>query len=139
MLRAVLDTNVLYAAFRSQRGWSHSVFVALRQGRWTAVLSNHLVHEYEEILKAKAPELGLSLADVDVLLDAICARGEEWQLAAGWVPILLDPDDEPLVQLAYDSSARRIITHNLRHLAPARALGVEVLPPRVFAATLPVP
>jgi len=49
---------------------------------------------------------------------------------------LADPDDEPLVQLAYDSGARRIITHNERDLAPARALGVEVLPPRAFSAML---
>ena len=26
------------------------VFVALRRGQWRAVVSNHLVHEYEEIL-----------------------------------------------------------------------------------------
>jgi predicted nucleic acid-binding protein len=49
---------------------------------------------------------------------------------------LADPDDEPLVQLAYDSGARRIITHNQRDLAPARSLGVEVLPPRAFSAML---
>ena len=137
MLRAVMDTNVLYSAFRSRLGRSFDVFVALRQDRWRAVLSNHLLHEYEEILKAHASELGLSLADIDALLDAICARAEEWPLAAGWLPVLDDPDDEPLVQLAYDSAARRIVTHNLRHLAPARAMGVEVLLPRDFAAMLP--
>jgi predicted nucleic acid-binding protein len=139
MTRAVLDTNVLDSALRSQRGYSFDVFVALRQDRWRAVLSNHLVHEYEEILKAHAAELGLSLADIDTLLDAICARGEEWPLAAGWLPILFDPDDEPLVQLAYDSAARRIVTHNVRHLAPARALGIQVLRPREFAAMIPPP
>ncbi len=139
MLRAVMDTNVLYSAFRSRLGRSFDVFVALRQDRWRAVLSDHLLHEYEEILKAHAAELGLSLAHIDALLDAICARAEEWPLAAGWLPVLDDPDDEPLVQLAYDSVARRIITHNLRHLAPARALGVEVLLPREFAAMLPAP
>ena len=137
MLRAVLDTNVLYSAFRSRLGWSFNVFVALRQDRWRTVLSNHLLHEYEEILKANAADIGLSLADIDTLLDAICASAEEWQLAAGWLPILTDPDDEPLLQLAYDSAALRIITHNVRHLAPALLLGVEVLLPRNFAAMLP--
>lgn len=139
MLRAVMDTNVLYSAFRSRLGHSFGVVIALRQDRWRSVLSNHLLHEYEEILKTHATELGLSLADIDTLLDAICARAEEWPLAAGWLPVLNDPDDEPLVQLAYDSAARRIVTHNVRHLAPARALGVEVLLPRDFAAMLPAP
>lgn len=139
MLRAVMDTNVLYSALRSRLGASFAVFVALRHDRWRAVVSNHLLHEYEELLKARASELSLSAADVDTLLDAICARAEEWKLAPGWIPILADADDEPLVQLAYDSGARRIITHNVRDLAPAAALRIEVLPPRSFSAMLVSP
>ena len=131
-----MDTNVLYSALRSRLGASFGVLLALRHDRWRAVLSNHLLHEYEEVLKAHAAELHLSSADIDALLDAICARAEEWKLAPGWIPILSDPDDEPLVQLAYDSDARRIVTHNVRDLAPARSLGVEVLPPRAFSAML---
>lgn len=136
MLRAVMDTNVLFSALRSRLGASFAVFLALRQDRWRSVLSNHLVHEYEELLKARASELNLSPADVDTLLDAICARAEEWKLAPGWIPVLTDPDDEPLVQLAYDSGARRIITHNGRDLAPAASLRIDVLPPRAFSAML---
>jgi predicted nucleic acid-binding protein len=135
-LRAVMDTNVLYAAFRSRLGASFEVFRRLRLGEWTAVVSNHLVHEYEEILKANASSLGLSLEDVDELLNAICARAEEWQLQSGWWPILTDPDDEPMVQLACESAANRIVTHNVRHLAPAANVGIEVLKPGQFLATL---
>jgi len=50
-LRAVMDTNVLYAALHSRLGASFEIFRRLREGEWTAVVSNHLVHEYEEILK----------------------------------------------------------------------------------------
>ena len=53
-IRAVLDTNVLVAAFRSRRGASFQVFCRLRHGEWTAVLSNHLLYEYEEVLKRNA-------------------------------------------------------------------------------------
>ena len=134
--RAVMDTNVIYAAFQSRLGASFDVFRRLRLGEWTAVVSNHLVHEYEEILKANAVELGLSLEDVDELLNAICARAEEWQLQPGWWPILSDPDDEPLVQLAFESAANRVVTHNVRHRAPAANVGVEVLNPGQFLATL---
>ncbi len=133
-LRAVMDTNVLYAALRSRLGASFELFRRLRHGAWVAVVSNHLVHEYEEVLKLHADELGLSLADVDELLNALCARAEEWPLLPGWSPVLSDPDDEPLVQLASESSANRIVTHNLRHLAPASAVGIEVLKPGDFLA-----
>ncbi len=136
MLRAVMDTNVLYSAFRSANGASFEVFRRLRLGEWTVVLSNHLVHEYEEILKSHRQELGLSLDDVDQLLNAICARAEEWPLAHGWEPILQDPDDEPLVQLAVESRANRVITHNVRDLVSARHLGIDVLKPGEFLAML---
>src|SRR5437867_9022411 len=133
-MRAVMDTNVLVAAFRSRQGASCEVYRRLRAGEWTAVLSNHLLYEYEEILKRDAPELRLSLADVDEILNAICARAEEWLLAAGWQPILTDADDEPLAQLAVESGALRIVTHNVRDLQPAVSLGIEILQPREFLA-----
>jgi len=136
--RAVMDTNVLYAAFYSTTGASFEIFRRLRLGEWTAMLSNHLIHEYEEILKANRAELGLSLDDVDQLLNALCARAEEWPLAHGWQPILHDPDDEPLVQLAVESGADCIITHNVRDLAPARPFGIGVLKPREFLAKLQI-
>ncbi len=66
--RAVLDTNVLVAAFRSRTGASFEIFRRLRLDEWTAVLSNHLTYEYEEILKRDAANLSLSLPDVDDLL-----------------------------------------------------------------------
>jgi putative PIN family toxin of toxin-antitoxin system len=134
--RAVMDTNVLIAAFRSRSGASFEIFQRLRRNEWTAVLSNHLLYEYEEVLKASAAPLSLSLADVDQILNAISARGEEWSLTHNWEPVLTDPDDEPLAQLAQESGALVIITHNTRHLQPATALGIQILKSREFLAKL---
>jgi putative PIN family toxin of toxin-antitoxin system len=131
-VRAVMDTNVIVAAMRSRRGASFEIVRRLRLGEWTTVLSNHLLFEYEEVLKRQAAELGLSLEDVDELLNAVCARAEECLLSHGWQPILCDPDDEPLVQLAVESDAFRIVSHNVRHLLPATTLGVELLRPPEF-------
>ena len=99
-------------------------------------MSNHLTYEYEEVLKRDAAALSFSPADVDHLLNALCARGEEWRLTHNWEPILYDPDDEPLVQLARESGALIIITHNTRHLQPALALGIQVLKPVEFLSIL---
>jgi putative PIN family toxin of toxin-antitoxin system len=136
VIRAVLDTNVLVAAFRSRRGASFQIYYRLRQGAWTAVVSNHLLYEYEEVLKRDAAELGLSLDDADQVLNAVCAQAEEWTLPPGWQPVLADPDDEPLVQLAEESGANLIVTHNTGHLQPATKRGVQVLQPRDFLAIL---
>lgn len=134
--RAVMDTNILVAAFRSRTGASYEIFQRLRRDEWTAVLSNHLIFEYEEILKREAADLSLSLDDVDQILNALCARGEEWPLTHNWEPVLPDPDDEPLVQLARESGALVIVTHNTRHLQPATKLGIQVLKPREFVVRL---
>jgi predicted nucleic acid-binding protein len=131
-LRAVMDTNVLVAAFRSRRGASFEVFRRLRRGEWTAVVSNHLLFEYEEVMKRDAAALGLNLDEIDELLNAICARADEWPLKHGWEPILPDPDDEPLVQLAHESGAMRLISHNIRHLRPAAEMGIQILKPGEF-------
>lgn len=131
-MRAVMDTNVLVAALRSNQGASFEIFRRLRLEEWTAVVSNHLLFEYEEILKRQAPDLGLSLEDVDELLNAISARADECLLSHGWQPVLIDPDDEPLVQLAIESDAFRIVSHNIRHLRPVVQLGVELLRPHEF-------
>lgn len=107
-------------------------FRRLRLGEWTVILSNHLVYEYEEVLKRNATLLSLSLADVDQILKALSARGEEWTLNYDWHPVLVDADDEPLVQLAQESNAMVIVTHNTRHLSPDGKLGIQALKPRDF-------
>jgi putative PIN family toxin of toxin-antitoxin system len=132
MMKAVLDTNVFLSALRSQRGASFEILQLLREGKWQMVLSNHLAHEYEEVGKLNAAELGLTAADVDDVLDALCRAAEQHPLSQGWRPVLHDPDDEPLVQLAVESGAGRIVTHNLRHLRPARRFGIVVQTPRDF-------
>ena len=49
--RAVMDTNVLYAGLRSRRGASFQILEALWQRKWTLVLSNTVLTEYEEIIR----------------------------------------------------------------------------------------
>jgi putative PIN family toxin of toxin-antitoxin system len=134
-----MDTNVLVAAIRSRTGASFEILQRLRRDEWVAILSNHLMFEYEEILNQSATSLSLSLDDIDQLLNAISARGEEWPLTHDWTPILNDPDDEPLVQLAQESSALVIVTHNTRHLQPAAKLGIQILRPRDFLSKLRQP
>ena len=65
----------------------------------------------------------------------ICTHAEEWQLRPNWHPVLPnDPDDEPLVQLAYESGTKLIATHNVGHLRPAETLGIMILRSRDFLA-----
>ena len=102
------------------------------------MLSNHLLLEYEEKLLETARVLGVTADDIDGTLTVICAQAEEWQLKPNWHPVLLnDPDDEALAQLAFESGAKVITTHNVRHLQPAaKALGIMILRPKDFLVRL---
>ena len=134
--RAIIDTNVFLSSLWSARGAAFAVFAQLRQGLWQIVLSNHLLFEYEEVAKRTAPEMGLSLQDIDDVLDALCAVAECRQLEPDWIPRLSDPDDEPLLQMAVEARVPTIVTRNIGHLKPAEAFGIEVLTPAQFLAKL---
>jgi predicted nucleic acid-binding protein len=136
MICAVLDTNVILASLLSKRGASFEILQRLRRGEWRLVLSNHLLFEYEEVLKRNATTIGLTLNEVDLYLNAICQAADCVALAAPQPPRLPDPDDEPLLRLAETSGVRLITTHNLRHVRAAAAHGVTVLPPREFLRML---
>ena len=136
MIRAVLDTNVILAALLSNRGAAFEILQKLRRGEWRLVLSNHLLLEYEEVLKRNAAVIALTHEEVDRILNSICQAADCFQLPAARLPRLPDADDEPLLRLAETSGARLITTHNLRHFRPAAAHGIAVLPPREFLRIL---
>jgi putative PIN family toxin of toxin-antitoxin system len=135
-IRAVVDTNVIYAGLYSNAGASHLLLRFLRARRWTLVLSNTVCAEYEEILKRQAPILGLSLEEIDRFLNGLCLLAERRTLATTWTPILHDPDDEALAHLAVEAQADYLVTYNVRHVAPVAALGVEVITPKEFLSFL---
>jgi putative PIN family toxin of toxin-antitoxin system len=136
VIRAVLDTNVILASLLSCDGASFEIMQRLRRGEWRLVLSNHLLLEYEEVLKRNAAGIGLALTEVDLYLNAICQAAECIALPRPQAPRVSDPDDEPLLRLAEASGVRLITTHNLRHLQAATAHGLTVLSPREFLRIL---
>ena len=135
-LRAIIDTNVFLASLWSTRGAAFEVFAELRRGRWQIVLSNHLLFEYEEVSKRHAAEMGLTLHDIDDVLDALCTVAEQRLLEPAWIPSLSDPDDEPLLQMAVEGQVPVIVTQNIRDLKPAEDFGIEVIKPADFLARL---
>lgn len=134
--RAILDTNVFLSALWSKQGAAFDLLQALRAGRWQMVLSNHLLHEYEEVSKRFALEMNLTFEDIDAVLDALCAAADQRHLLPEWTPRLIDPDDEPLLQLAVEATVPTIVTRNIRHLKPAEDFGIKLLRPAEFLAEL---
>ena len=128
-MRIVVDTNVLVAALRSQTGASHALLLHIHRRRVTPLLSVPLLMEYEEVLKRPGLLPHLTSADVDTVLDQFAGRAVAQRIHFLWRPFLPDPDDDMLVELALAGQASHIVTSNIRDLAPARTLGLEVVTP----------
>jgi putative PIN family toxin of toxin-antitoxin system len=137
-MRAVIDTNVIISGMRSTLGASHAVLMAIHRRQFTPVLSVPLVMEYEEVCKRPGLLPHLSVSQIDVILDQVCSRAHEQRIFFHWRPFLPDPDDDMLVELAIAAQAPIIVTSNLRDVAPARSLGIQVLEPRDFIRMLPL-
>lgn len=127
-----MDTNVLVAGLRSRRGASSKLLSMLNDNRWQLNISTTLVFEYEEILKRERVQLGLSLEDINNLIDAICAISNKRSIFYLWRPLATDPDDDFLIDLAVEAQADFIITYNQRDLQPVERFGITALSPKQF-------
>jgi putative PIN family toxin of toxin-antitoxin system len=119
----VLDTDVLVAAFRSDKGASRLVLEAARALRFHLLLSVPLMLEYESVLTR--PEhlaaSGASREDVSAVLDELALLGKRVELMIRTRPMLRDPDDEMVLETAINGRADALVTFNVRDFAPAAA------------------
>ena len=131
-MRVVLDSSVLVAGFRSRRGASFHVLGLLRAGRFEIAISVPLVLEYEAVVRRHANELGFRGHEVVELVDYLCRIGHRQDIHFLWRPVLRDPTDEFVLELAVAAECRAIVTHNVRDFSNARMFGVEILTPAAF-------
>jgi predicted nucleic acid-binding protein len=91
-----------------------------------------LILEYEAVGKREAERLKIPANAVDDILRAFCFFGRKQAVYFRVRSFLSDPDDDFLLELAVAGRADAIVTHNIRHLAPARRFGIEVVTPGEF-------
>jgi putative PIN family toxin of toxin-antitoxin system len=131
----VLDTNVLVAGLRSRRGASFALLQKFGQGEFEIALSVPLLLEYEEVLLREGM-VPLGRAAVEAVLDFLCKRARQQSVFYLWRPVLRDPKDDLVLELALNAGAERIITFNERDFAKAQPLGVRAQRPRDFLESL---
>jgi putative PIN family toxin of toxin-antitoxin system len=135
MVRVVLDTCVLVAAWRSSLGASFEIIRLLRRRRFEIAVSVPLVVEYESaLLRHLSP--ARRAADVTSLVDYLCLVAHKQDIFFLWRPLLRDPNDDMVAELAVANRADAIITHNLKDFSAAADLGIRVLTPGSFLLQL---
>ena len=136
MDRVVLDTNVLVSAIRSQRGASFALLQHLERGDFEIAVSVPLVLEYEDALLRHIGVGPLGAQDVSDLLDGICASAHRQAIFFLWRPLLSDPNDDMVAELAVAAECSAIVTHNVRDFAGVDAFAIRVLSPGAFLLKL---
>jgi len=131
-MRIVLDTDVLVAGLRSSKGASRQLLILLDEERFEALASVGLVLEYEAVLKR--PEnltaAGLSESEIEEFINAFALIVKPIKTFYLWRPMLKDPNDEFVLELAVNGQADAIVTFNTRHFEEAaKHFGIEVLKP----------
>jgi putative PIN family toxin of toxin-antitoxin system len=128
----VLDTNVLVAAIRSRRGASFELLSRVGAGDFEIAVSVPLVLEYEDAMLRHRAATALSETDVRDVIDYLCSVAIQQSVFFLWRPVLRDPGDDLVLELAVAAECDAIITHNVRDFGGAGQFGLRVLTPGSF-------
>jgi predicted nucleic acid-binding protein len=135
-IQIVIDTNVIVAAFRSVRGASYALLQSLGDSRWQLNLSTALVLEYESEIKREFRRQGRSLALAEEAVDGLLRAANRQNITRLHRPLLPDPGDEFVLELAIESGASYVVTYNLRHFKGVEDYGVRAIRPAEFLRIL---
>jgi predicted nucleic acid-binding protein len=128
----VLDTSVLVAAIRSRRGASFEVLSRVGSGDFELAVSVPLALEYEDALLRHLSATALAEEDIHAIIDYICSVAVQQAVFFLWRPVLRDPGDDHVLELAVAAECRAIVTHNIRDFAGAERFNVRSVTPATF-------
>ena len=134
--RVVLDTNVVVAALRSRRGASAAVLLGAGTGQFEFCISVALFFEYESVLKRPEAGVVLPVAAIDDILDHLAAVGRREQIFFLWRPVLPDPADDHVLEVAVAGRCDTIVTYNRRDFRGVGQFGLRIVSPSEFLLEL---
>ena len=130
----VLDTDVLVAAFRSERGASRQLLIAALDQRFVLLASTAIWLEYEAVMTrpSQLDAMQLYATEVRDALAALATVAEQVLIHFLWRPVLTDAEDEHVLDLAMNGRADMLVTFNQGDFAEAsRTFQIEVVTPAV--------
>jgi len=119
--RLVLDTNVLVTALCNRDGASHLLIRWALADNISLLASPPLWLEYEAVLKRPEIRLrhGISIENLDIVLDTLAAHVEPVHMSYLWRPQLRDPNDEMVLETALNGAADALVTFNTKDFTDA--------------------
>jgi predicted nucleic acid-binding protein len=126
---------MVVAAWRSSTGASFALLERLANDAFQIAVSVPLVLEYEAVL-LRHLDAGRRKSDVVDLVDYFCTIGVRQEIFFLWRPLLRDPNDDMVAELAVAAGAAAIVTHNVRDFGGVDRFGIQALTPGEFLRQL---
>ena len=101
-------------------------------GKFELNLSVPLLFEYEEVCNRLFDDLSLTRQELDAILDYLCQVSHHQKIFFLWRPLLTDPKDDMVLELAVAAGCKYIVSFNERDLRGAEEFGIRVLTPKGF-------
>jgi len=131
-MKVVIDTNVLIAALKSNRGAAHKLLLMLPDNLYTPNVSVPLFIEYESVAKRKGLLSHLSPDEIDSILDFLLSKSSIRKVFYLWRPFLKDPKDDLVLEVAVESESNYIITFNKKDFKGCSKFGIQIVTPQEF-------
>jgi predicted nucleic acid-binding protein len=128
----VIGTNVIVAGLRSRNGSAFRLLTLVGTERFDIHLSVPLVLEYEEVLLRELPNLAISAADVQELIDFHCSVATHHQIFFLWRPYLPELKDDMVLELAVKAGCDSVVTYNTRDFVGIERFGLSAIAPAEF-------
>lgn len=96
-LKVVLDTNVLVSGIAYPASVPGKIMAAWRHGSVDVLLCAYILDELRRVLPRLAKRHGLTLAEIDDLVDVLSLQAEVIEPLPGVEPDLRDPADQPVL------------------------------------------
>ena len=107
MLRIVLDTNVIISAI-IHNGKPRKLFQIGINGRYQILMSKEILEEISDVLQR--PKLKMTGEDILRIISALVQSSENVSVESQIQAIFKDPDDDIVINTAYDGNADYIVS-----------------------------
>ncbi len=137
MENVVIDTNILVAALKSNKGAAYALIAKLPQQKFVFHLSVPLYLEYQDVLKR--PENMTeknSQEEIQAFLRYVCKMACHQKIFYLWRPWLKDPKDDMVLELAVAAHCKYIITYNLKDFMNVQFFGIQAVTPKEFLSII---
>jgi predicted nucleic acid-binding protein len=130
ILRAIVDTNVIFEGLTRKGGASGLIIDAWFAGLFRPCVSNALAYEYADVLSRKIS--ADRWQQIKPVLGALLTKADFIPIHYTWRPASPDPADEHLIDCALNAGAI-LVTWNIKDFKSARtSLGLQLMNPVEF-------